>query len=109
MVDVVNGEKNGMLLNVTNVSERNVTLINIGGSFHHPETHALVRNVCSHPHLQISCPTCFLFHQISTAKYSIQLPAGSKIQIPYSFYSEYVLICLSIDLPSLMITLVMKV
>ncbi|EMD34118.1 hypothetical protein CERSUDRAFT_86871 [Gelatoporia subvermispora B] len=41
---VVNGERNRIFLTIENQSDRNVTLKNIAGSFHHPETNALVKN-----------------------------------------------------------------
>jgi hypothetical protein len=36
-----------MLVTIENKSDRNVTLQNIAGSFHHAETGKLVKNVCS--------------------------------------------------------------
>jgi hypothetical protein len=45
--DVVNGEKNRISLAIENRSDLNVTLTSIGGSFHHPESHALIKNVCA--------------------------------------------------------------
>lgn len=45
-VDVVNGERNKIFVTVENQSELNITLKNVAGSFHHPETNALVKNVC---------------------------------------------------------------
>ncbi|KAI9000525.1 hypothetical protein BD414DRAFT_429966 [Trametes punicea] len=41
---VVNGERNRMFLAIENKSDRNVTLKNIAGSFHHPETNKLIKN-----------------------------------------------------------------
>jgi hypothetical protein len=43
--DVVNGQKNKMLVGVENKSDRNITLVSIGGSIHHPESSALIQNV----------------------------------------------------------------
>ena len=43
--EVVNGERNRIIVMIENQSDRNVTLKNIAGSFHHPETNALVKNV----------------------------------------------------------------
>lgn len=48
MTDVVNGERNQIFLAVENKSERNVTLQSVGGSFHHPDTGAIVKNVCQY-------------------------------------------------------------
>ncbi len=45
--DVVNGEKNLILLSIENKSDRNVTLLSMSGSVHHPDTNALVKNVRS--------------------------------------------------------------
>ena len=45
MPDVVNGQKNDIFVSVENKSDRNVTLQNIAGSFHHPETNKLIKNV----------------------------------------------------------------
>lgn len=67
---VVNGEKNKISLTVENKSDRNVTLVNVAGSFHHPETNALVKNV-------------------SALAYGIQLLEGTKLQLPYTFHSEF--------------------
>lgn len=45
---VVNGEKNKITLAVENKSGRNVTLTNVAGSFHDPETNNVIKNVhCS--------------------------------------------------------------
>jgi len=67
---VVNGEKNKITVNIENKSGRNVTLTNIAGSFHHPTTDALVRNT-------------------STLTYGVPLVEGVKMQIPYTFHSEF--------------------
>ncbi|KAG1899409.1 uncharacterized protein F5891DRAFT_1189859 [Suillus fuscotomentosus] len=67
---VVNGERNQILLLVENKSDKNVTLQSVAGSFHHSETGTLIKNT-------------------SSLAYGIPLLEGSKLQIPYSFYSEY--------------------
>jgi len=67
---VINGEKNKITLTVENKSVRNVTLINVAGSFHHPDTDAVIKNA-------------------SALQYGIQLIEGTKIQIPYMFHSEF--------------------
>jgi len=67
---VVNGEQNKIFVSVENKSDRNITLKSISGSFHNPETDALVKNA-------------------STLQYGIQLLEGTKLQLPYSFYSEF--------------------
>ncbi|KAG6854386.1 hypothetical protein C0991_007377 [Blastosporella zonata] len=69
-VDVVNGEKNSLLLNVENKSGRNATLVNVAGSVSHPETNRLVKN-------------------LTATKIGISLPEGAKLEVPYAFYSEY--------------------
>jgi len=67
---VVNGERNQIYLAVENKSDQNVTLHSVGGSFHHPESGALVKN-------------------ITTLSYAVPLLEKSKLQIPYAFYSEF--------------------
>ncbi|KAH7930232.1 hypothetical protein BV22DRAFT_1125174 [Leucogyrophana mollusca] len=67
---VVNGEQNQLILVVENKSDKNVTLQTVAGSFHHPETNALVKNTTS-------------------LSYGLRLLEGSKLQIPYTFHSEY--------------------
>ena len=42
--DVVNGERNSLYLLVENKSEVNSTLKSVAGSFHDPESQALVKN-----------------------------------------------------------------
>ncbi|EIN03695.1 hypothetical protein PUNSTDRAFT_93696 [Punctularia strigosozonata HHB-11173 SS5] len=66
---VVNGERNKMLLLIENNSEHNITLLNAGGSIHHAESGALVKNV-------------------SQLTYGLPLLEGAKIQLPFTFYSE---------------------
>ncbi|KAF8134981.1 hypothetical protein EV363DRAFT_1256906 [Boletus edulis] len=67
---VVNGERNQIHLLVENRSNQNVTLNTIGASFHHPDSGALVKNT-------------------TPLKYGSQLLENSKLQIPYTFYSEF--------------------
>jgi len=67
---VVNGEKNSLVLNVENKSDRNVTLVSVAGSVHQPESNRLIKNLTS-------------------TKYGIPLPEGLKLEVPYSFYSEF--------------------
>ncbi|OAX37993.1 hypothetical protein K503DRAFT_718917 [Rhizopogon vinicolor AM-OR11-026] len=67
---VVNGERNQMYLVVENRSDKNVTLQLVAGSFHHPETGALIKNT-------------------SSLTYGLPLLEGSKLQLPYNFYSEF--------------------
>lgn len=57
--DVVNGERNKILLNVENQSDRNITIKSVAGSFHHPQSHSLVKNVsvCLAPQLCSVQPT----------------------------------------------------
>ncbi|OJA10244.1 hypothetical protein AZE42_07832 [Rhizopogon vesiculosus] len=68
---VVNGERNQMYLVVENRSDKNVTLQLVAGSFHHPETGALIKNT-------------------SSLTYGLPLLEGSKLQLPYNFYSEWI-------------------
>ncbi|KAG6329243.1 hypothetical protein ID866_9849 [Astraeus odoratus] len=67
---VVNGERNQIFLAVENKSDRNVTLQTVGGSFHHPETGALIKNITS-------------------VSYGLALLEGAKLRIPYAFHSEF--------------------
>ncbi|KAI0784179.1 hypothetical protein C8Q75DRAFT_724865 [Abortiporus biennis] len=67
---VVNGERNKIVINVENKSGRNVTLENIAGSFHYPESNKLVKNTTAVP-------------------FKLPLLEGGKLQLPYQFYSEY--------------------
>ena len=43
---MVNGERNIINLLVENNTKQNVTLVSVAGSFHHPETDRLLKNVC---------------------------------------------------------------
>jgi len=67
---VVNGERNAMTLTVENKSDRNVTLVGVTGSIHHPDTEALIKN-------------------LTTLQYGVPLPEGVKLQLPYTFFSEF--------------------
>jgi len=67
---VVNGEKNRITLAVENKSGQNVTLTNVAGSFRDPETNNVVKNT-------------------TALNYDIQLLEGTKLQVPYTFYSEF--------------------
>jgi hypothetical protein len=67
---VVNGEKNTLTVTVENKSSKNVTLLNIAGALVHPDTNALLKNLTS-------------------LKYGVTLLEGLKLQIPYTFHSEY--------------------
>ncbi|KAG1831988.1 hypothetical protein DFJ58DRAFT_736442 [Suillus subalutaceus] len=67
---VVNGERNQLFLVVENRSDKNITLQSVAGSFHHPETGTLIKNT-------------------SSLTYGFPLLEGTKLQIPYSFYSEF--------------------
>jgi len=67
---VVNGEKNKINILLENKSKQDVTLVNVAGSFHNPETDAVVKNT-------------------TTLAYKAPLTAGGKLSIPYAFYSEF--------------------
>ncbi|OJT04841.1 Increased recombination centers protein 22-2 [Trametes pubescens] len=67
---VVNGERNKIFLSIENKSARNVTLKNIAGSFHIPESNRLVKNT-------------------SALSYGIPLLEGASMQLPYTFHSEF--------------------
>ncbi|KAF9060487.1 hypothetical protein BDP27DRAFT_1339627 [Rhodocollybia butyracea] len=67
---VVNGERNTIGVILENRLERNTTLLNIAGAVYRPETDILVKN-------------------LSALAYGVELIEGAKLQIPYSFYSEF--------------------
>jgi len=68
---VVNGERNTISLTVENRSERNISLASVAGSVHNSDTNALVKN-------------------LSTINLGgINLLPKVKMQVPYSFYSEF--------------------
>lgn len=53
-VEIINGQRNRINLLVENQSEQNVTLLNIGGAFHDPNTNRLIQNVCRPTFLSFS-------------------------------------------------------
>jgi len=67
---VINGEKNSINILVENKSDRNVTLINVAGSFLHPDTDVVVKNT-------------------TALAYNVQLIEGVKLSVPYTFHSEF--------------------
>lgn len=67
---VVNGQRNDIIVTIENKSDRNVTLQNIAGSFHHPDTNKLVKNT-------------------TALTYRMPLLEGAQMKLPYSFYSEF--------------------
>jgi len=67
---VVNGEKNTLTLTVENKSGRNVTLLNIAGALLHPDTNVVLKN-------------------LTILKYGVPLLENKKVQLPYTFYSEF--------------------
>ncbi|KAF5366983.1 hypothetical protein D9758_003969 [Tetrapyrgos nigripes] len=67
---VVNGEKNDIHILVENKSPKNMTLLSIAGSIKNAESDVLLKN-------------------LSTLSYGIALLEGVKLQVPYSFYSEF--------------------
>ncbi|KAI0050458.1 hypothetical protein FA95DRAFT_1603474 [Auriscalpium vulgare] len=67
---VVNGENNQLILKIENFSGKNVTLLSVAGEFHHPDTDKLIKAA-------------------NNNTYGVALIDGAKIQVPYTFYSEY--------------------
>lgn len=67
---VVNGEKNLINLVIENKSDLNVTLLNIAGAIRHASTEALIKNTTATP-------------------YRLRLLSGVKLEVGYSFYSEF--------------------
>jgi DNA-binding protein YbaB len=79
--DVVNGQKNKMLVGVENKSDRNITLVSIGGSIHHPESSALIQNVRLR-HAHHDAYTAEESAQTTTLTYGIPLLEGAKVNPP---------------------------
>ncbi|TFK40238.1 hypothetical protein BDQ12DRAFT_680565 [Crucibulum laeve] len=67
---VVNGEKNTITVTMENKSDRNVTLLSVTGSLHHPDSNMLIKN-------------------LTTLQYNVPLLEGVKLQVPYAFFSEF--------------------
>jgi len=67
---VVNGEKNALTITVENKSGRNITLLNVAGALLNVDTNVVLKN-------------------LTRSKYGIPLIQDIKVQIPYSFYSEF--------------------
>lgn len=67
---VVNGEKNTLTLTLVNKSDRNVTILNVAGALLHPDTNAVLKN-------------------LTTLKYGLPLLENGKVQLPYTFHSEF--------------------
>ncbi|KAH8100904.1 hypothetical protein BXZ70DRAFT_936441 [Cristinia sonorae] len=67
---VVNGESNKLFVLVENKSGQNITLENIAGSFHNPQTGKLIKNTTS-------------------LSYKLPLVDGAKLSLPYQFHSEF--------------------
>ncbi|KAF8802534.1 hypothetical protein BYT27DRAFT_7173045 [Phlegmacium glaucopus] len=67
---VVNGEKSSLMVTVENKSDRNVTLLNIAGALLHPDTNAVLKN-------------------LTILKYGVALVEKAKLQLPYTFHSEF--------------------
>jgi len=67
---VVNGEKNTLTVTVENKLDREVTLLNVAGALLHPDTNAVLKN-------------------LTILKYDVPLLENKKIQLPYTFHSEF--------------------
>ncbi|KIM40000.1 hypothetical protein M413DRAFT_29139 [Hebeloma cylindrosporum] len=67
---VVNGEKNTLTITAENKSGRNVTLLRVAGALLNADTNVVLKNLTS-------------------SKYGIPLIQDVKLQIPYSFHSEF--------------------
>ncbi|ODN82070.1 hypothetical protein L202_02387 [Cryptococcus amylolentus CBS 6039] len=69
--NVVNGEKNPLLIQLVNAGSKNYTLLGATSSFHDPNNHwSLIRNGTS-------------------LKYNVPLITGSNFSAPYHTYSEF--------------------
>jgi len=67
---VVNGEVNKLFLTIENKTGKNVTLHSVAGEFFDPASETLIKAA-------------------SNLTYGILLPNTQRIQLPYSFYSEF--------------------
>ena len=83
--DIINGEKNVLMLSIENRSPQKVTLLSVAGAIQHSESNALIKNVC--PSILFTTAYSFL-SKLTTTTSSALLPEGIKIQVPYTFYSE---------------------
>jgi len=67
---VVNGERNSLTVHIENKSEKNVTLLAIGGSLSNPDTGVVVKN-------------------LTDSTFNFELIEGLKMQLPFTFFSEH--------------------
>ncbi|KAJ7762716.1 hypothetical protein DFH07DRAFT_813191 [Mycena maculata] len=67
---IVNGEKNTIQLSVENKSEKNITLVSVGGAVYNVQNDALIKN-------------------LTTFTFAVGIIPGIKMKVPYSFYSEF--------------------
>ncbi|KAJ7087319.1 hypothetical protein B0H15DRAFT_843499 [Mycena belliarum] len=67
---IFNGEKNTITLTVENRSGKSATLVSVGGAVYNVQTEALIKN-------------------LTALKFSRALKQGIKLQVPYTFYSEF--------------------
>jgi len=67
---VVNGEVNKLLLAIENKTGKNVSLLSVAGEFLDPTTEQLIKAA-------------------NNLTYGVHLPDTTRIQLPYSFYSEF--------------------
>jgi len=67
---VVNGEINKLFLTIENKTGKNVTLHSVAGEFRHPTTDQLIKAA-------------------NNLTYGVYLPDAGRIQLPYSFHSEF--------------------
>jgi hypothetical protein len=71
---------------VENKSDRNVTLLSVGGALLHPDTNAVLKNVRG-PANKLLLSLVFS-SQLTSLKYDVPLVENGKLQLPYTFYSE---------------------
>ncbi|EJD49712.1 hypothetical protein AURDEDRAFT_112506 [Auricularia subglabra TFB-10046 SS5] len=67
---VVNGERNAVTISVENLSDLNVTVSSVAGSVHLADSGKLIKN-------------------LTALSYNVPLIKKGKIQVPYTFYSEF--------------------
>jgi len=67
---VINGEMNKLLLAIENRTGKNVTVLTVAGEFLDPTTEQLIKTA-------------------NNLTYGVDLPDKARIQLPYSFYSEF--------------------
>jgi hypothetical protein len=99
--DIVNGQKNTITITLENKSNQNLTLLSVAGSLTHPDTNALVKNVRLRA-TQSKIVDLTLSVKLTSIPFgNVLLAEKLKINIPYTFYSQYVSYPSYMSIPSL--------